>query len=335
MARTSQEEQKRRRRSRLLKGLVVGGAAVGIPALANALIARRNRRLPKASWGDLQRYAWRLGEITYQRLGSGEPMVLIHSFGPGHDSEEWRQVALALADHYSVYVIDLLGWGRSEKPNLTYDGELYIQLLSEFLDDIVEERSVILAAGLGAAYSVQVAVDRPEAVSSLGLVVPSGLDTEGDEPDLKDALVHWLLRTPIFGTSALNLLTSRTALGQHLRGEILYAPERADATRIEHLYRSSHQPGAHAALAAYLSGYSNHRVVDALARLTQPVWLAWGRRAKNPTVETADLWLQRAPHAELEVFEESGNLPHLEEFTAFAGSIRRYLERQSEPITLD
>lgn len=331
MALTSQENQKRRRRSRLLKGLLLGGAAVGLPALANALIARRNRRLATAAWGQPRRYAWELGEISYHDLGQGgEPIVLVHSFGPGHDGEEWRAVAEELAKTNRVLILDLIGWGRSDKPNSTYDGELYIQLLSDFIEDVVVERCVVVAAGLSAAYAVQVAIDHPQALSAIGAVVPSGIEVEGDEPDIKDALVHWLLRTPIFGTSALNVYTSQTALGQYLRREVFAAPERADAARVEHHYRSSHQPGAHASLAAYLSGYSNHRIVDTLGRFGLPLWLAWGRKAKNPPVETADLWLQRTPQAELEVFEESGNLPHLEEPRAFVDSLKRYLERRSE-----
>ena len=56
-ARTSEEEQKRRRRKRLIQGLVLGAAAVGVPALANAVISRRNRKLPPAMWGRSHRYA--------------------------------------------------------------------------------------------------------------------------------------------------------------------------------------------------------------------------------------------------------------------------------------
>lgn len=325
VARTSPDEQRRRRRSRLAKGLLVGGAAVGLPALANAVIARRGRRLSLPVWGRHDRYAWKLGEISFQRLGDGAPLLLLHSFGPGHDSEEWRLAGELLASQYCVFAPDLLGWGRSDKPRSTYDGELYIQLISDFVEDVVGRRCTLVAAGLPAAYAVQVAIDRPELIDSLALVVPSGIEIHGDEPDLKDALLHRLLRLPILGTSAINLFTSRTALGQYLKRDVFRGPEQVDAARLEHHYRSSHQPGAHSALAAYLSGYLNHHVEEALSRLTIPLWICWGRHATAPPVEAADLWLQQAPTAQLEVLGECANLPHLEVSARFCQSLGEFL----------
>ena len=324
-SRAEHRDQKHRRRNRLFKGLLVGAAAVGIPALANALISRRSRTLAPPSWGRPQLYAWKYGEVSYQEIGQGDPVLLIHSFGPGHDAEEWRQVAELLARDHRVLVVDLLGWGRSHKPKITYDGETYIQLITNFLQDVVEGRSVVAAAGLPAAYAVQTAVDRPELVRALVLSVPSGLVADSDEPDLKDALVNRLLRLPIVGTSMLNLFTSKPALGHHLRSEVFAASEQVDAARLEHFYRSSHQPGGHPALAAYLSGYLNHDLDDELPRLKAPVRLVWGRRADAPPVEAADLWLQALPQAELGVLEESGNLPHLEEPSKFSLGIQKFL----------
>jgi pimeloyl-ACP methyl ester carboxylesterase len=326
VARTSQQEQKSRRRKLLVRGLLLGGAAVGVPALANALIARRSKRLRSAGWGRAHRYAWRHGNISFQRLGEGPALVLLHSFGPGHDSEEWRPAAEQLAADFEVYALDLIGWGRSAKPKLDYDDELYIQLLVDFLEDVVRKRAALVAAGLSSAYAVQVAVDHPDLVRGLAMAVPSGVHIYGDEPDLKDALVHRMLRTPILGTSALNLYTSHTAIARYLKRDVYAAPDRVDASRIERHYHSSHQPGSHRPLAAYLSGYLNHRVEEALGRLDCPAWIGWGRQAKNPPVETADLWLRHAAsEISLEVFEESGNLPHLETAGQFCQRLNGFL----------
>ena len=103
-----EEEQRRKRRKRLLQGVLVGGAAIGIPALANLLISKRAGKLAPPSWGRAQRYNWRLGDIAYQRLGDGPPVVLLHSFGPGHHCGEWQIAAEILAERHTVFAPDLL-----------------------------------------------------------------------------------------------------------------------------------------------------------------------------------------------------------------------------------
>ncbi len=303
----------------------MGGAAIGVPAMINALVSRRAGKLPASVWGRGEATDWKHGTIRYQRMGEGAPVLLLHSFGPGHNGEEWRRVAERLADRYQIFTPDLLGWGRSDKPPLTYDSELYIEMLADFTQHVVGARPAVIAAGLPAAYAVQLAIDRPETVRALGLIVPSGLELHGDEPDFKDALVHWSLRLPILGTSALNVYTSRSAITTYLRKEVYAAAQLVDDALVDQHYRSSHQPGAHGALAAYLSGYLNHNVREVLDRIDVPVWLGWGRRALTPPVESADLWLRSLQGAELEIFESAGILPHAESADEVARQLERFL----------
>ncbi len=303
----------------------MGAAAIGVPALMNALVSRRARKLPVRTWGGAASYPWQEGEIAYQHLGEGTPLVLLHSFGPGHSAAEWRAAAETLATSHEIFVPDLLGWGGSQKTSGTYDGELYIRLVSDFLSDVVQRRAVLVAAGLSAAYAVQVAADQPEQVRALALIVPQGIEIHGDEPDLKDAVVHRLLRLPVLGTSALNVFTSRSALVSYLRREVYAAPERVDDHLVDEHYKNAHQQGAHEALAAYLSGYLNHSVKDVLGQLEAPLWIAWGRQAASPAVESADLWLRQQPQAELEVLEGCGVLPHVESTDELCAVLDRFL----------
>src|SRR5918993_2271309 len=53
------------------------------------------------------------GEIAYDVLGFGPPLLLVH--GTPTRSYIWRDVALRLADRFSVYAFDLLGFGQSER----------------------------------------------------------------------------------------------------------------------------------------------------------------------------------------------------------------------------
>lgn len=323
---TAEEEERRRRRKRILRGLLVGGAAVGLPALVNAVIARRAKRVEPTTWGRRHRYAWDLGDVLFQRLGEGDPLVLLHSFGPGHDSLEWRDAAGSLASRFQLFAPDLPGWGRSDRPSVQYDSELYIEFLIDFLIEVVRRRAILVASGLSAAYAVQVAVDRPELVRALALICPLGLDTAGDEPDLKDAVIHRLLRLPVVGTSALNVYSSRAGLDHHLRTEVYADPARVTPELLDHHWRGAHESGSRGALAAFLSGYLNHQTGAALGRLRLPTLLVWGRQAVHPPVESADLWMQAQADAELEVVEGAGILPHAEAPASFAALLARFHE---------
>lgn len=308
----------------------MGGAAVGVPAFLNALVSKRARQLPAPVWGQGARYPWEWGKVIYRQLGQGPPLLLLHSFGPGHSALEWRAAAEILGRSYRVVVPDLPGWGESTTDTADLDSELYIRLVGDFLDEVVGERAVIVAAGLSAAYAVQVAADRPEAVQALMLSTPLGLGIHGDEPDFKDALVYRLLRLPVVGTSTLNVFTSRSALAGYLRREVFADPNKVDEALVEEIYRSSHQQMAQTALAAYLSGYLNHGVRELLGRLDLPVWISWGRKAVSPPVESADLWLRQLPEADFEVFESCGILPHREAPKEFCRQVEPFLSKLND-----
>jgi pimeloyl-ACP methyl ester carboxylesterase len=314
---------------RVAKGLLLAGAAVGVPVLAAALLRRRAEPPPAPRWGRTHRYAGRWSELVFQELGSGPPILLLHSFGPGYGAAQWRAVAEILAASHRVYVPDLPGWGRTRGGAGLQQPDRYLNLIEDFLVGVVREKAVLVAAGLSAAFAVQAAADHPNRVGALALVSPLGLSEDGDDPGrgAGHTFLSTLLGLPLVGAPVLDLLTTRTALEHHLRREVYAAPERVDAALLEHHYRSSHAPQARTALTAYLRGDLWLDVSGELAHLRTPVWLAWGRQSKNPPAENADLWLRRLPQAELDVFEGAGALPHAESPALFCRALERFLAK--------
>jgi pimeloyl-ACP methyl ester carboxylesterase len=300
---------------------------VGLPVLISEVIRRRAEPPQLPRWGRAHRYSGALGEIVFQELGSGAPpLLLLHSFGPGYDAGQWRAAAEILASRHSVYVPDLPGWGRSEAPRGGHIPELYVRSIAGFLDRVVRAPAVIVAAGLSAAYAVRIALERPERVRGLVLVTPQGIAPDANAfatPGAK--FLRQLLQLPVVRATALDLLTSRSALEHHLRREAYAAPERVDAALLDHHYRASHRPRARTALTAHLRGDLWLDVEDALDEVGVPVLLAWGRSAKAAPVENADLWLRRLPDARVEVFQGSADLPHVEGATAFCNAVERFV----------
>lgn len=57
----------------------------------------------------------------FVEAGNGEPVVLVHGAGPGACGwAGWRQTIPALAKHYYVYALDMLGFGSSASTGCSY-----------------------------------------------------------------------------------------------------------------------------------------------------------------------------------------------------------------------
>ncbi len=63
-----------------------------------------------------QYYHWQFGKVFYTKKGTGKPLLLIHDLQCSSSSYEWKNLIETLSKEYTVFAIDLLGCGRSDKP---------------------------------------------------------------------------------------------------------------------------------------------------------------------------------------------------------------------------
>src|SRR5258708_15102058 len=96
-------------------GLIIGGA-LGAMSIYNRVAESLAGELDTVLTGEERRYPWKYGDMFYEVKGprDAKPLVLIHGFGPGASSYEWRKNINDLAEQLRVYVIDLLGFGLSD-----------------------------------------------------------------------------------------------------------------------------------------------------------------------------------------------------------------------------
>ena len=89
-------------------------------------------------------YDWRFGQVYYTKTGSGSPLLLVHDLAPAASSYEWDLLLKDLSADHTVYCLDLLGCGRSDKPNLTYTNYFYVQLINDFIEHVIHEKTDII-----------------------------------------------------------------------------------------------------------------------------------------------------------------------------------------------
>src|SRR5437588_6566499 len=109
--------------------------------------------------GEAGIYRWRHGHLFYKTLGDehAPPLVLLHSPTIGASSYEMRKIVGALAQHYHVYALDLLGFGLSDRPRIDYTAETYITIFRHFLNDDVNQPATITASEHNSNYAVLLA----------------------------------------------------------------------------------------------------------------------------------------------------------------------------------
>lgn len=94
------------------------------------------------------------GEIAYDALGYGPPVILVHGT-PGR-SFAWRHVASKLADRFTVYVFDLLGFGESERrEGLDVSIAAQARLLAELVETWGLEEPAVAGHDIGGAIALR------------------------------------------------------------------------------------------------------------------------------------------------------------------------------------
>ncbi|HEX4917501.1 MAG TPA: alpha/beta fold hydrolase [Limnobacter sp.] len=112
--------------------------------------------------------------VPYLQGGSGEPLLLIHGFGGSKDN--FNRVARHLTDHYTVYAIDVPGFGASTRDmNADYVINTQIDRVHAIIEKLGLEKTHIGGNSMGGWISGAYAAKYPEHVQSVWFLAPAGL----------------------------------------------------------------------------------------------------------------------------------------------------------------
>jgi pimeloyl-ACP methyl ester carboxylesterase len=310
------------------KILLSGGALLGAAAAYNAFARKGVDQLSNLIGGEDGGFEWRERRVAFTKRGSGPPILLIHGIHAAAWSYEWRNNVDALARTNTVYTIDLLGFGLSERPGIRYSARLYISLISDFVSRVIDEPTVLVASSLSAAYAIVLAARDPHRFPAVCLIAPSGLVRLNEPVGIGGEAGRLAVDTPIAGTAMFNALVSRPQLRRYLKN--VYSND-ATVTKelVDIYYATSHQRGARHAPAAFLSGHLNIDVRHALRRLSQPALLVWGEQGSMAPVEEFRGFREIKRDFEISVLSPAGDLPHDERSEDFNVILSTWLNRLS------
>ena len=269
-------------------------------------------------------YHWRLGDIHYTKCGSGHPLLLIHDISPASSGYQWSHIRSTLSAHFTVYTIDLLGCGRSEKPDLTYTNYLFVQLISDFIKSEIGHRTDVITTGNCWTLVIMACDHNPELFNRLLLINPQSISACSHLPGKYAKIYKSFLDFPVIGTLIHNIAFSRHFLLERFRRRYFSNPFAVKDTDLTAYHEAAHLgASAKSIYASVHCGYTNCNITNALKRIDNSIYLVGGEDFDQESDILKEYTLHN-PAIEYTLIPKTKFLPQLEKPAQLLHTIQMY-----------
>lgn len=309
---------------------------------------------PSPSWhhqvGHQRDWIWRGWQTRYTYLraiegNSSTPLMLLHGFGAsiGH----WRQNLPKLAEHHTVYALDMLGFGASEKVAAPYGVEFWVEQVHDFWQTFIQRPVILVGNSIGSLVCLAAAAQYPEMVCGVVMLnLPDSSVLENPQwvsqtlnvlsPVTRPLLsaMKWIFTSPpVFNTLFWAIRQPRVL---RMWAKQAYATPAAITDELIEIFSSpAYERGAARTLRSMVKGKAKtadpskvgFTAKAVLPHLSIPMLLFWGLQDKMVPPSLARLFLKYNPNLQLIEIENAGHCPHDEHPELVNGEILSWIEK--------
>jgi pimeloyl-ACP methyl ester carboxylesterase len=226
--------------------------------------------------------------VHYFVGGRGTPLLLIH--GLGARSEDWTpQMPMYAKRGFRVYAVDLLGCGRTDRPDIAYTIGQQVDVIQEFLTAVHVERADVAGWSMGGWVALQFALQHPERVNRL-----VAMDSAGLKFDTK-------LRPDILEPNNVPELERLEAV---LMARHYYIPGFVERDLLRTM--QSNRAVVHRTLESLLREEGDF--AERLSQLKMPVLLVWGQQDELIPPSAGKKMHQAIPQSVLHLYSGCGHM---------------------------
>lgn len=258
--------------------------------------------------------------IHYMETGKGEPAVLlVHGLGGSWDN--WYDIIPELAkEGHRVIAMDLPGFGLSDKPDIDYKIDDFVQFLKSFIEKKKLERPVAVGHSMGGHIIIKTAARYQGLFSRIILVDSSGARNLWGP-------VRWFLTRfyvaledhPYWiSNRMLKFVVDLNFYDSEKGKELYYFYARArETSEWKLLLRSFCRAGRH---------MINDSVEDILKEIRVPTLIVWGQDDRVLPLKNAHELNMRIGDSQMAVILECGHMPMIEKPERLAAIINEFLK---------
>ncbi|XP_024014717.1 uncharacterized protein LOC18022825 isoform X1 [Eutrema salsugineum] len=228
---------------------------------------------------------------------ASQTLLLVHGFGAS--IPHWRRHCIykkkklnfilrninALSKNHTVYAIDLLGFGDSEKPpGFSYTMESWAELILNFLEEVVQKPTILIGNSVGSLACVIAASEsKQDLVKGLVLLnCAGGMNNKAVFDDWRIKLlmpllllIDFLLKQRGIASALFNRVKDRENL-KNILTNVYGNKDNVDDTLVEIIAGPANSEGALDAFVSILTGPPGPNPIKLIPEITKPVLVLWG-----------------------------------------------------------
>lgn len=260
-----------------------------------------------------QYYEWRFGKIRYSQKGNGTPILLLHDLTSGSSLYEFHKIEESLSENHEVFCIDFLGYGHSDKPNMTYTTYLYVQMINEFIKNVIGKKTSIIASGESCPVSIMICHNDPELVDKMMFINPQSIYKSNLIPSRQTKLFKLMVDCPVIGTFIYHLFNNKNYFHKMFTEYYFHNSLAVDEQDIYSYLEASHYPDhtAKYSYSSYIGKYMNTNIIHALKEINHSILVIGGEYEEeiDTTIENYHYYNNSIESA---IIPFTKHLPHLE-----------------------
>ena len=230
-------------------------------------------------------------EINYEVSGEGEPVVLLHGWLT--DLESMRPLTTNLVKTHKVYLVDVVGFGKSSLPKEPLNSIDFAEFLKEFLEKLDIKNPVLIGHSNGGRIIINAVGKNMVKAKKIVLI-----DSAGIKPKRSSG---YYMKLAIFKTGKLflNLLPNTKGIKEfkeRLRGKV----------------GSSDYKASPIVLKDTMKIIVNEDVKDILPNIKVPTLLIWGKMDNATPISDAKVMEKLIPDAGLVEYPYGTHFSYLE-----------------------
>jgi pimeloyl-ACP methyl ester carboxylesterase len=248
--------------------------------------------------------------IRYMEGGSSSKhIIFLH--GLGASAERWQRVLPAFAERFHVVAPDIIGFGYSDKPEVSYTIPFFMQFVKGLADAMDIKNMTLIGASLGGHIAAEMAVTRKEMVDKLVLVTPAGIMKE------PTPVLNYYIAAAMYPT-----FDNAKKAFEQMAGN----PKAVDVTYARDFVNRMQLPNAkYAYMSSIIGSKSAPNLVDRLKNIKSPTMIVWGEKDRLIPLKYAGRFKREIRNSRLEIIKGSGHTPYFEKPEIFSKKVIEFL----------